>query len=122
MYDDIIGLIMARVHNVGSLPLRQVKVAVYDGDPKKGELIGTSVLPNIDAPTDLNPTTTTAGLSWRPTQEEHEIYVVVDPDGEIENEITTFNNTAHTTLPKKEEEAAPVRKPLPVSSSGRGGR
>jgi hypothetical protein len=29
--------------------------------------------------------------------------VVVDPNNEITDEITTLNNVAHTALPKKEE-------------------
>jgi hypothetical protein len=41
----------------------------------------------------------------------------------MENEITNFNNVAHTTLPKAEEaSAAPKPKKIPVSSGGRGRR
>ena len=124
-YDDRIGLIMVRVHNVGSEPVRDVRVAVFDGDPDAGgEPIGSSVLPHIGAPIDLNPATTTAGFSWSPAEEgrKHDIYAVVDPDGELDREITTFNNVAHATLPKEEQTGAEVRAPLPVSSTGRGRR
>jgi hypothetical protein len=31
------------------------------------------------------------------------VYVVVDPDDEIEEEITTFNNVAHKTVPEERE-------------------
>ena len=45
---------------------------------------------------------TYAIIPWAPTDEAHEIFVVVDPDGEIQDEITSFNNVAHTTLPEPE--------------------
>ncbi len=104
------SLILARIHNVGAKAVRGVKVAAYDGDPKAGGvLIGTSVIPNIEPPNDLEPRMVTVGFSWTPSEELHEIYIVVDPDDEIADEITTFNNVAHTTLPKQEE-TQPVKK------------
>ncbi|MFC1734602.1 tetratricopeptide repeat protein [Candidatus Hydrogenedentota bacterium] len=96
------GRLLARIHNVGSKAVRDVEVAAYDGDPaKRGKLIGRSIIPNIEAPLDLEPRTTTIGFNWKPTRAAHEIYIVVDPDDTIQNEITTFNNVAHTSLPKK---------------------
>jgi len=82
------------------------------------------VLPHIGAPIALNPATTTAGFSWSPAEEgrKHDIYAIVDPDGELDREITTFNNVAHATLPKEEQTGAEVTAPLPVSSTGRGRR
>jgi hypothetical protein len=113
------GYILARIHNVGSKPVRGVKVAAYDGDPKAGGvLIGTSVIPNIEPPNDLEPRTVTVGFKWTPSEELHEIYIVVDPDDEMAEEITTFNNVAHATLPK-EEEAPPVKKKQVGFGSGR---
>jgi len=115
-------LLMARIHNVGSEGVRSVGVVFYDGDPEGGGVpIGSSVVPNIEAPNDLEPQAVTVGINWAPTKESHEIYVVVDPDDEIKDEITTFNNVAHTTLPKKAKAAAAEEKAAPASfRTGRG--
>jgi len=116
-------LLLAKVHNVGSEAVRGVKVAFYDGNPDAGGTpIGSSVIPNIEAPNDLEPRSVTVGIGWSPTKEAHDIYVVVDPDDEITNEITTFNNVAHTTLPKKKDPDAPVIMKVTSSSSGGRGR
>jgi len=107
-YDETYNLLMARVHNVGAMPVRNVEVAFYDGDPKAGGTsIGSSVIPNIEAPNDLEPKTVTIGINWTPTKELHDIYVVVDPEDEIKDEITTFNNVAHAKLPREEMGAKP---------------
>ncbi len=100
-YIEARRLILARIHNVGSLPVRAVRVAAYDGDPQNGGTpIGTSFIPSIEAPISLEPKTVTVGFPWTPSRESHEIYVVIDPDDEIKDEITTFNNVAHKTLPE----------------------
>ena len=92
---------MAKVHNVGSQPVQNLRVAFYDGDPDAaGQLLGTSFIPNIEAPNDLDPKTVSVGIPWQPTREAHEIFVVLDPEDEIKDEITSFNNVAHTTLPE----------------------
>jgi len=93
------GILLARIHNVGSQPVRNLRVSFYDGDPEAGGTpIGDSLIPNIEAPNDLEPRTVTVGVNWVPTQESHEIYVLVDPEDEIGGEITNFNNVAHTTV------------------------
>jgi hypothetical protein len=98
------GVILAKIHNIGSRSVQNVRVEIYDGDPDAGgDLLSSSVIPNIEAPNDLEPQAVTVAVGWNPTQESHEIYVVVDPDDEIQDEITSFNNVAHTTLPKPEE-------------------
>ena len=98
--------LMVRVHNIGSAPAKSVWVEAYDGDPKKGgKLIGRERIPNIEAPIDLDPKTTTVSWLWEPKKGKHEIYAVVDPDDTIKNEITTFNNMAHATLPRVEKKA-----------------
>ena len=117
------GIILAKVHNVGALPAENVQVAFYEGDPDAGGTpLGTALIPNIEAPNDLEPRAVTVGVNWAPKDGPREIYVVVDPDDEIEGEITTFNNMAHRLLPveEKEEEPAPVKKP--ATGSFRGGR
>ncbi|MFC1734603.1 hypothetical protein ACFL1X_00695 [Candidatus Hydrogenedentota bacterium] len=114
------GYLIARIHNVGSEAVRNVWVAAYDGDPKAGgKLIGKSRIANIEAPLDLVPQTTSVGWNWKPKKAKHEIYVVVDPDDTIKNEITTFNNVAHTSLPKKEAKPAKV---IQKAKPGKGGR
>ncbi|MEO1994045.1 MAG: hypothetical protein ABGZ17_02080, partial [Planctomycetaceae bacterium] len=91
--------ILARIHNIGSKAIRGVEVAAWDGDPQAGgSLIGMAMIPNIEAPVNLEPRATTIGFPWQPTQDSHEIYIVIDPDGKMSGEITTFNNTAHATI------------------------
>jgi len=115
------GFLLARIHNVGGEAVRGVEVAFYDGNPDEGGTpLGTSVIPNIEAPNDLEPRSVTVGIGWSPTQEAHEIYVVVDPNDEIEDEITTFNNVAHRTLPEKDTGKPVLMKVTPSSSGGRG--
>ncbi|MFC1734791.1 hypothetical protein ACFL1X_01645, partial [Candidatus Hydrogenedentota bacterium] len=115
------NLLMARIHNVGSAPVRNVWVTAYDGDPDTGgKLIGKEMIPSIEAPLDLEPRTTTIGFGWSPKGEKHDVYIVIDPDDTIKDEITTFNNLAHTTLPKKEEVKQKKLDPSVLSSGGRG--
>ena len=91
-------LLTARIHNVGSLPIRDVHVAFYDGNPASGgKQIAVQRIPNIEAPIDLEPRMVKVGINYRINQPT-DIYVVIDPDGEIKNEITTFNNSAHKRL------------------------
>ncbi len=113
-------LLLATIHNVGAKAVRGVEVEFYDGNPEEGGTrIGGSFVPNIEAPNDLEPQTVTVGVSWSPTEEAHEIYVVVDPNDEIKDEITTFNNAAHTTLPKEAKAAAAKMKGTVMGGRGR---
>jgi len=115
------NLLMARIHNVGSVPMRNVEVAFYQGDPATGaRRITLQRIPNIEAPNDLEPRTVTVGVSIT-LKEKTEIYVVIDPDHKIEREITTFNNAAHRVLPLAEttKEAAAPKPAMTRSKSGR---
>ncbi len=79
---------------MGALPIRNVKVAFYDGDPAAGgNRISVNEIPNIEAPNDLEPRMVTVGVNY-PIKKPTDIYVMIDPDGQIEDEITTFNNVA----------------------------
>ncbi len=101
-YTPKYGQIVARVHNVGALPVKNLTVAFYDGDPQSGgELIGATTVPNIEPPLQLTPSTTSVSVHWKAGKPSHEIHVVLDPDDTIKNEITTFNNTAHKTIQKQ---------------------
>jgi len=98
------GQILARIHNVGSENVRNVEVAAYDGDPRRGgTLIAKGTIPNLEAPVDLSPRTTTIGFEWRPSRKAHEIHIIIDPDRKLIEEITTFNNHAHTVIEKPAE-------------------
>jgi hypothetical protein len=115
------SLLTARIHNVGSVSIRDVKVAFYEGNPAMGgRRITVQRIPNVEAPNDLEPRTVTVGVNLR-LERRTEIYVVIDPDHEISTEITTFNNTAHRTLPAAEQvqEAQEAKKAMPRSSSRR---
>ena len=98
-YDPQHSLILARIHNVGAAAVRRVRVAAYDGDPRSGgTLIGESVIPNIEAPNDLEPRTVTIGFPWKAAKPELDVTIVVDPRGEIPGEITTRNNVVRVRL------------------------
>lgn len=116
------NLLMARIHNIGSNPVRDVKIAFYDGNPQSGgKRIGSQTIPNIEPPNDLEPRTVTVGINY-PIDSPTDIYVVVDPDDEIVDEITTFNNVAHKRLPETKKEQAFQNKPKPAVTSFRRGR
>jgi hypothetical protein len=84
---------------VGSERVRDLEVVAFDGDPKAGGVrIGMQRIPNIEAPNDLEPRTVTVGFSWRPTKKIHEIYVLIDPEDKVKDEITTLNNMVSRRL------------------------
>jgi hypothetical protein len=98
-YSDERGLLMARVHNVGSVSVGGFAVAFFDGDPERsGRLIGKTIVPNIEPPNDMEPRWLTVGVNWRPTADKHDVYVVLDPDDVVETEITAFNNVTHAEI------------------------
>ena len=98
-YDPRWGLILARIHNVGSERVRDLEVVAFDGNPNDGGVrIGRQTIPNIEAPNDLEPRTVTVGFSWKPTKKMHEIYVLIDPEHKLKAEITTLNNAASRRL------------------------
>ena len=97
------NLLLVRVHNVGSVPVKNVDVVFYDGKPQDGgREIGRSLVPNIEAPNDLEPRHVTVGVNWTLPEEGRDVWVVLDPDNNIADEITTFNNTTHKQLEWKE--------------------
>ena len=54
--------------------------------------------PNIEAQNDLDPRHVTVGVNWTLPKDGREVFVVLDPDNNIEHEITTFNNSARRKL------------------------
>ena len=69
-------------------------VKVYDGDPGNGgEEIGSAWVYHLPAPNHFDPQTLKVGVHWQPSETEHEVYVVVDPEGKL-TEISDGNNTA----------------------------
>lgn len=98
-YNPERNLLLARVHNVGSLPVQNVDVVFYEVDPEQGAReIGRSTVPNIEAQHDLDPRHVTVGVNWTLPKEGREVFVVLDPHKHIEHEITTFNNSARKKL------------------------
>jgi len=92
------GMLIARVHNVGALPVEDSLLRFYDGDPNDGGVaIGSAMIPYVLPPNDFDPKTVRLGISWKPSRPEHEIYVALDPDGEL-SEISEANNVAHTRM------------------------
>jgi hypothetical protein len=117
-YDAERGMVTATIHNVGSKPVRNLTVDFYKGDPESGgNKIGSQVIENLDAPIDLEPRTQTLSVSFKIEGPPADIYVVLDAADGVEDEITTFNNVAHATLPKPKVE--PPKQKLKVST-GRG--
>jgi len=93
------NVLIARIHNVGAAAVHNLEVIFYDGDPAAGGVeLGRSLIPHIEGADDLHPKTVSTGVNWKPTREEHEIHVVIDPNDRIKDEITTFNNSAHTRV------------------------
>ena len=123
--DYVDGKLVVHVHNVGSLPSENIVVEAYDGDPDAdGTLIGKVVIDSIEAPNDLEPRIKTASFDWFPPDSGCDVYVLIDPDDKIENEITTFNNQAHAQLPRsKRPRPRQLIKPEEmIKASGRGPR
>ncbi|HID74135.1 MAG TPA: hypothetical protein EYP43_03695, partial [Thermoplasmata archaeon] len=87
------GHIVARIVNDGTTSAFDVKVRFYRGDPDAGgSLIGTAVMPRTRPGT-----STPAVLEWAPTASgDLDIYVVVDPDNEIDEELEGNNKGSGT--------------------------
>lgn len=84
--------IYANVSNVGLSDVYSADVNFYDGNPTSGILIGTD---EIDVPAT---SICQARITWEATSGPiHNIFVVVDPDDEID-EISEINNTASRPL------------------------
>ena len=118
------GKLLVHVHNVGSLPAKNVAVEAYAGDPETGgQLIGRAVIDDIEAPNDLRPRIKTARIDWDLPKSGCDVHVLIDPNDSVKNEITTFNNHAHAKLPKKVTQPRQLIKPEEMNDSGgRGGR
>ena len=98
-YEPDHNVLNARVHNVGSAPVTKSALTFYDGDPTAGgSEIGRALIPHLPAPNEFNPQTLKLGVIWKPSGPEHDIYVVLDPEGELA-EIAESNNVAHARFP-----------------------
>ena len=88
----------ARIYNVSSQPIRSVKIAFYGGfSSAGGKPITVQQISNIENPNDLVPRMVTVGMNYRLDQPPN-IYVAIDPDDEINSEMTGLNNVAHKRL------------------------
>jgi len=115
---------MVQVHNVGSLPLRDIDVEAYAGDPDKGgKLIGATTIPAIEPPNDLDARVETASIDWQLPRSGCDVCVLIDPKNTIKDEITPFNNKSHAMLPKKQvAKTRQLSNPEDITGGVRGGR
>lgn len=101
------GKLKVSIHNVGAAEAKDVVVAAYLGDPAQGgKEIGREtieVLPPISM--ELMPSIITVDFDWTGDARQ-EVHAVIDPDGKLLPEITTFNNRAKAQLPRTEAEKA----------------
>ncbi|HIE97508.1 MAG TPA: hypothetical protein EYQ63_10965 [Fuerstia sp.] len=105
-FDPARDFLKLTVHNVGSAPVRNVRVLIFDGDPTgDGRQIYQTRIPHIAAPIDLEPRTVTVGVHLEIGDTPRDIHVLLDPDGLIENEITTFNNRTRALVPRPQRSA-----------------
>jgi len=114
------SILIARVHNVGALPVEDSLLRFYDGNPDEGgTLIASALIPYILAPNDFDAKTVRLGVSWKPSMPEHDLYVVLDPDGEL-TEICEANNIAHVRMTfDLESPAATEEKPAQTGGGRR---
>jgi len=90
--------IMMRVHNIGNAAAEEVPVALYEGTPEDGKLIGTSLISHLDWARTFDAQTIKFGWRYSPTAPEATFTAVVDPDNEVE-EIVETNNQVVRVIP-----------------------
>jgi len=94
------------VHNIGAAAARKIVVILMEG----GREVGRQVIPNIEAPVDLDPKVVRIGFEFTPAKPRHAFTVVIDPDGKIE-ELTDRNNRVTVEIdtpavPRKQHSSA----------------
>jgi hypothetical protein len=77
------------IHNIGSVSAQNIGVTLFEG----GKEVGHEVIPNLEAPLDLDPKTVKVSFQFVPREESHKFTVVVNTPESVE-EITKVNNTA----------------------------
>jgi subtilase family serine protease len=82
---------MMRVHNIGSAAAEEVPVALYEGTPEDGKLIGKSLISHLDWPKTFDAQTIKFGWRYSPAASEATFTAVVDPDNEVEEIVETNN-------------------------------
>lgn len=88
-------IITASVSNTSRVPVENIQVSFYDGDPKSGgALIGAApALPSL-----VSGEAKESQIVWKATGAgEHKIYAVIDPDNVIQ-EYNEDNNTANSQI------------------------
>jgi hypothetical protein len=94
------------VHNIGSVPVRHAAVVLREG----GTEIGRQVIPNIEAPLDLDPKSVRVSFKIEPKPGRHNYTAEVATETRID-EITTVNNRVtvelETPLVPKKVHASP---------------
>jgi hypothetical protein len=116
--------VTARVHNVGTKAVEEIPVALYEGTPEEGNLIGTALISHLDWPQLLDRQTIKFGWRYKPKAEEATFTVVIDPDNELEEILEENNRVTHTLrfdlepVPQTVEDSTPVA--APATRGGRG--
>jgi hypothetical protein len=83
--------ISCRIHNIGRLSAKKIRVTCFVDDKKTGE----TIIPVLDAPNDLVPKSTMAHFTWMPSPGSHRIEIRATVG---EKEITLLNNAAASTF------------------------
>lgn len=87
-YDKATDRLKVVVHNIGAATAKDVVVRFEDSE---GKLLLQKTIAKLDAPLDLKPKTAVVWLPQPTLHPVHRIYVVIDPEGRID-EITKENN------------------------------
>jgi hypothetical protein len=110
--------ITADITNIGNNQISQIEVGFYDGDPDMGGIqIGSiQTIGTISA----NGGTGNASIKWTAPEEPEyrQIYVVADPNDEI-NEANESNNRAHKPLIPNEDLKPPLAVTIDAPSGAR---
>jgi peptidoglycan hydrolase-like protein with peptidoglycan-binding domain len=108
MESELIG-INTSIINLGVTSIRNLPVQFFDGEPAEGVHIGEQLIDSI-----LPFQEKLITITWNTTGGDHDIYVVVDPNNEIE-ETDEYNNKAFKTI--FVQEAPDTEKPVIVSAT-----
>ncbi len=90
-YNTEKAYVMMRVHNIGTAAVEEVPVALYEGTPEDGNLIGRGLISHLDWPRTFDAQTIKFGWRYTPDAPEATFTAVVDPSNEVEEIVETNN-------------------------------
>jgi len=88
-YEPKFKTVIVTVHNIGAKRAKNIRVRLYEGDNE----IGTSLIPNIEAPLDFNPQIVRVGFAFEISKPVHKLTAKLELESG-EPEITKTNNKA----------------------------